>query len=227
MSRVRRKKSKQESDVDKALQRGIDIGREQAHEALNDTFRKLKSTIAKQQEKYKAEAARMEQAAQHERDNYRKHIKQFQEEVDVLREKLIKRVAIQTENTDTDLLEVATPKATDPSPIEKQMEEFKAGKHREGGVDVRVTGQLQIGPRIYVNIKNNAVPEEKYHFIARMLQQAFECALKFKGGTIVTDPIVYRGDVGVFVKNGSAKDAAQYVADIAEKSTKRKGYSWL
>ena len=102
---------------------------------------------------------------------------------------------------------------------EEEIAEVGAGHGSRDGQDgIRVTTflgwpcfELSKYCKLFLGGKDGHGPFEdgKAHGFARSVRDLYEMLMRTgRVGTIVTDPISYRGNVGTFVKGGTARDAA-------------------
>lgn len=117
----------------------------------------------------------------------------------------------------------------DPEPLEDLLEDLEAfknqhsrtnGLHNNNMDDASRIG-IGIHEKVYLSISLDSEAGLSYDvalLFARLAQQVLEGVFRFRKGTMVLDPIAYvKNKVGVFVKSGSAVDAAKYASILRDR----------
>lgn len=72
----------------------------------------------------------------------------------------------------------------------------------------------QVSKYIELHIVKGAMSGSLGPLLAKGVMHLITAVLKHQKGTLVCDPITYRGNIGVFVRGGKAKDAAMVAANL-------------
>lgn len=103
----------------------------------------------------------------------------------------------------------------------EEIAKFRATYGRTRGVQYKSssdgTDRYSVAPGVDVSFRKDSplkVEDELRYLMAVLSQKLLEGVLLNQRGTLITDPIHYTGNVGVFVRGGSALDAAQKGATL-------------